>query len=107
MGGHQKKFKVILKILFHKEAEADFYSAFNYYSEIYPELGEKFINSINTTLEQVQLLPTAYPQVFRGIRKAVVAKFPYVILYKENNETIIVFAIFHTGRKIDQVTKRD
>ncbi|NJL41758.1 MAG: type II toxin-antitoxin system RelE/ParE family toxin [Leptolyngbyaceae cyanobacterium SM1_4_3] len=46
----------------------------------------------------IQLLPEAYEVVFENVRRAVVRKFPYLILYKVEPNRVVVLAVFHSKR---------
>ncbi len=36
--------------------------------------------------------------VYGDVRKAVVRRFPYVVLYREDAAEVVVIAVFHTSR---------
>jgi plasmid stabilization system protein ParE len=42
--------------------------------------------------------PQLYATVYQDVRKAVVQKFPYVVLYKEEAGEVVVIAVFHSAR---------
>jgi toxin ParE1/3/4 len=48
----------------------------------------------------VRLLPEAKVEaaVYGDVRRAVVTRFPYVVLYREESEEVIVISVFHTAR---------
>ena len=42
--------------------------------------------------------PQLHATVYQDVRKAVVPKFPYVVLYTEEAGEVVVIAVFHTAR---------
>lgn len=91
----------MIRIYFHKLAKNELFDARDYYDELWFGLGELFIDEINRCLKIIKINPLAYPVIKEDIRKAVVIKFPYSILYKVENEIIYVLAIMHQKRQPD------
>jgi|SRR5689334_6300767 len=84
--------------LLEPEAEAEFLEAMGWYEERRVGLGAAFRASVEATLELVEESPQRYPVALRDIRKARVARFPYVIYYVILPRAISVIAIIH-GRR--------
>ncbi len=80
------------------EAEIDFDNSYQYYSEDSLKVADAFFKKINLGLENIRKQPTAYPVVYKSVRKYVVQKFPFVIYYQIEGAVIQVLAIFHTSR---------
>jgi toxin ParE1/3/4 len=49
-------------------------------------------------LRAIIINPDAFPEVFRGIRKAVVKRFPYCIYFRARGDIVVVLAVFHSAR---------
>ncbi len=86
-------------ILFHELAGKEFLEARDYYDDLIYGLGKCFINEVERCLSIIKTNPAAYPVIKKGIRKAVVMKFPYSILYKVEYENILILAVMHQKRK--------
>lgn len=87
-----------LPIVFRVEAQAEFDDAFDWYEQQQAELGVDFLMCVAEVLERIGSIPEAYEVVFEGVRRAVVRKFPFLILYKVEPNRIVVLAVFHSKR---------
>jgi hypothetical protein len=88
------------KILFHLEAEIEFGESYSWYNEQSDGLGEKFRNAINAVISNIYEHPQHYSKKRFNFREAVVAIFPFVVVYEiiENRNLIHIASIFHTSR---------
>lgn len=89
----------MLKIELSPAAQIEFDDAADWYGAESVELRIRFVNAIASTLEFIRSSPTAFP-VTHGAkaRKAVVKKFPYLILFTIQEDRILVYSVFHTSR---------
>jgi plasmid stabilization system protein ParE len=87
-----------LPIVFRAEAQAEFDEAFDWYEQQQAGLGVDFLVCVAEVLERIKSLPEAYEVVFEGVRRAVVSKFPYLILYKVDPDRVVILAVFHSKR---------
>ncbi|HHH50242.1 MAG TPA: hypothetical protein ENK52_04610 [Saprospiraceae bacterium] len=58
------------------------------------KLGRKFAKELQEIMKQVKNNPTRFPKIHQEIRKAVLKKFPYLIIFEVQNHTIFVLSIF-------------
>ena len=86
------------RLLLEPEAAAEFLEAARWYAERSPAIGAVFQASVAATLEAVEGAPQRFPIALRDIRKARVARFPYVVYYVALPDVITVLAIIH-GRR--------
>jgi plasmid stabilization system protein ParE len=86
---------------FHPEAEIELIEAADYYEEREAGLGHDFAMEIYSTIERITAFPAAWPETDAGIRRCLVRRFPYGILYSEDRNTIFIVAIMHLHRKPD------
>ena len=86
-------------ILFHKLAGKELLDAIDYYDDLVFGLGKLFVIEIERCLNIIKANPLAYPLIKENIRKAVVIKFPYSILYSVEKKNIYVLAVMHQKRK--------
>ncbi len=87
------------KIKFHQAAKNEFFAVRDYYDDLVYGLGKTFIFEIERHLEIIKSNPLAYPVIRKNIRKAVIKKFPYSILYRVEKGKIFVLAIANHKRK--------
>ncbi len=80
------------------EAENDLNDALEYYSNIEIKLKDKFINDLDITFDKILEFPDLYPFETKTSQKVLMQKFPYIILYEQYKNIIMILAIFHTSR---------
>lgn len=88
------------KITFHEEADSEIHEAALYYEGRATGLGLAFLDEIEKTSERILSHPMAYQRVAEEVRQALVARFPYSMLYViEADEHIRVIAVAHLKRR--------
>jgi plasmid stabilization system protein ParE len=86
------------RLLLEPAAESEFLEAAAWYAERSPRLEAVFRRSVAATFGTIEEAPQRFPIALRDIRKARVARFPYVVYYVPLPEVIVVIAIIH-GRR--------
>lgn len=69
--------------------------AAEYYEEQVPGLGEDFLVEVDATIQRILQFPQAWNILKDGIRHCNLRRFPYTILYKPNQQEVIVISVFH------------
>lgn len=87
-----------LPVVLRPEARAEFDEAVDWYEQQRPGLGAEFVAQVQAVLDRISATPELYGQVFRGVRRAVVRRFPYAILFQIEPRQAVILAIFH-GRR--------
>jgi plasmid stabilization system protein ParE len=87
-----------VNVLFHPDAEAEFNAAIDYYEDIEKGLGYDFSLEIFSALERIIAFPKAWLVIEDGIRRSLVRRFPYGILYAEEKDKIYIVAVMHLHR---------
>lgn len=70
-------------IEFRKEAQNDIVEAINWYEEKKMGLGNELFVAIENEKRLIETNPYFYEEKYKGIRKAITRRFPYVIYYKD------------------------
>ncbi len=86
------------RVLFRPEAEAEIAGAAEWYESRGRGLGAEFLRSLDAVIAHVQRYPTHYPLVFSNVRRAVLRRFPYNLIYEERGDEILIAACIH-GRR--------
>ena len=63
-----------------------------------PGLGRRFRAVIETTIERITLNPLQFPLVFKNSRRALLRRFPYMLFFTIDGDTILVIACFQASR---------
>lgn len=87
------------RIRFHELARRELLEARDYYDDLVYRLGEKFVIEVERCLNIIKTNPLDYPVVKQNVRKAVVIKFPFSILYRLEKDNIYILAVMHQKRK--------
>ncbi|WP_306477818.1 type II toxin-antitoxin system RelE/ParE family toxin [Methyloversatilis sp.] len=95
------------KILVRPEAECDLASSYAFYQECRRGLGDDFLSSVEESFERISKNPFLYPDIHRGIRRALLRRFPYGVFYFVMDGRISVLAVLHAARNPDEwLTRR-
>ncbi|MES1240257.1 MAG: type II toxin-antitoxin system RelE/ParE family toxin [Acidobacteriota bacterium] len=79
-------------------AKEEIQKGYNWYEEQQAGVGRSFLREVRTTLASVERSPLLYPRIRGEVRRAVVRRFPYSILYLAEMDRTVVIACFH-GRR--------
>lgn len=81
------------------EAEAETQEAVDYYrQEASRDLALDFLEKVQATLERISESPLQFPVVHRGVRRAIVKRFPYGVFFRLRGDFVKVIAIVHHAR---------
>ena len=84
---------------FHPEAQNEFASAARYYEDQQDRLGLDFMVTIQRTYERLLESPAAGAPFGRRLRRVLVPKFPYGLLYRVEAARIYIIAVMHLHRR--------
>ncbi|HRP28249.1 MAG TPA: type II toxin-antitoxin system RelE/ParE family toxin [Burkholderiaceae bacterium] len=70
-----------------------------FYCAVTMQLGERFASTIDAALRRIAASPTTWPRVSTRQRRYVVSAFPYAIIYRVENDRVLVTAIAHQRRR--------
>lgn len=87
-----------LPVVLRDEARAEFDESFDFYDARQVGLGPAFAAEVQRTLDRVAANPLLHQVVLADVRKAVVRRFPFVILYRPHSDRVEVLSVFHTSR---------
>lgn len=92
---------MIMKIEILGIARLEFDEAQVFYEMEQSGLGARFEDEIRHSLLRIRQYPQAWPSEHKEIRRYIVHKFPYKILYSIQDDKIVVLAFAHLHRKPD------
>lgn len=87
-----------MRLIFHPEAEQEFSDAVAYYEDCRTGLGSEFMQEILAAIERMLAYPKAWPVLEGEIRRVLIHRFPYGILYVEFPETVQILAVMNLHR---------
>jgi plasmid stabilization system protein ParE len=79
------------------EAAAELKAARDWYEERQPGLGAEFVAAIRAVMGRVREAPAQFPILPRSpdVRRAVVERFPYVVVFLVREDSVHVLAVAH------------
>lgn len=84
---------------FRKEAHLDILEAITWYEERREGLGDELFIAIENEMHFIAQNPYYYEDKYKGIRKAITKRFPYILYYRiESESQVLVFAVLHMKR---------
>jgi toxin ParE1/3/4 len=88
-----------MRYVFHPEALTEYAEAVQYYTEQRVEVAQAFIDAIEDTVYRIRASPTRYVAVDEDVRRCMVRRFPYGILYAIEEDYILILAVMHCSRE--------
>lgn len=86
---------------FHPEAEEEFIDSIIYYEACEPALGIEFAREVQNCIQNVLTYPTMWPVYEDDVRRSLVHRFPYAVLYSIELTGIFILAVMHLHRDPD------
>lgn len=91
---------------FHPAAENEFNQAIDYYEEIEPGLGYDFALEVYATIQLSLKHPDAWPILLGEMRRSLVRRFPYGIIYSVSENELQILAVMNLHRHPDYWKQR-
>lgn len=85
-------------VKFHPDAESEMLAAAAYYEEQQPDLGRRFLASIQDSVNRIVLNPHLYPTVDLDVRLCLTKTFPFGVLFRDQSRHIVIMAVMHQRR---------
>lgn len=82
-------------------AEWEMVQAARYYEARVQGLGFDFLSEINRVVKSIEDQPEASPIIKGLIRRRIIRRFPYAILYQIDQTEIVILAVMHQHRDPD------
>jgi|SRR6185503_6206197 len=86
------------QIVIAPEAIADLAAAKQWYQDQRWGLGDDFELCIEATLQAIAAHPERFPLTHRSLRKALIRRYPYLVVYRVLADLVVVIAVVHTSR---------
>ncbi|MGZ8157244.1 MAG: type II toxin-antitoxin system RelE/ParE family toxin [Methylobacter sp.] len=90
-----------MKVIFTELAHAELSEACIYYELEFSGLGKRFKREVKKAVKRIIQFPLAWQKERGDVRKCLLHKFPYKILYSIESDHLLIIAIAHLHRKPD------
>ncbi|MFA4827992.1 MAG: type II toxin-antitoxin system RelE/ParE family toxin [Thermodesulfovibrionales bacterium] len=88
-----------MKVRFLKPAQSEVDDAVTWYDSQSRSLGTQFLDDIDRAVRRIVAYPLASTIIEEGIRRCLLSRFPYGIIYGIDSETVVVVAVAHLHRE--------
>ncbi|MFN0174079.1 MAG: type II toxin-antitoxin system RelE/ParE family toxin [Saprospiraceae bacterium] len=86
----------------HEAAETELWEAIDWYDSQKENLGKEFARELERIVKSISQSPKAFAKVEGDARKAVLRRFPDVLIFITKDDIVTILAIFHTSRSPKQ-----
>ncbi len=90
-----------MKVVFTELARHELSEAIAYYELEYEGLGKRFEEEVKLSIERIVKFPMTWSIERGDVRKYLMHKFPYKLLYSIEKDHILIIAVAHFHRKPD------
>ena len=87
------------RVVFHPEAEAELVAAVEFYDAHTPGLGLDFITEVQRATRALLTYPRVGRQFSKRLRRVLVQRSPYGLLYQIESDEVFVVAVAHVRRR--------
>jgi len=88
-----------MKVRFLSLAQQELDDAVTWYNQQTDGLGRDFLDELDRTVRRSAAFPLSCPEIEPGLRRCLLARFPYGVVYGLEGDSIIVVAVAHSHRK--------
>ncbi|WP_158855837.1 type II toxin-antitoxin system RelE/ParE family toxin [Lunatibacter salilacus] len=87
-----------MRLEFSEEARLDIQETIDWYDSRKMGLGKEFLLSLDETINNLQNNPFQYPYQHNEVRRILLKRFPYQVMFVVANQNIGVLGVIHTSR---------
>lgn len=87
-----------MKIHFLSIAQKELNDAVDWYNEQSDGLGNEFLDELDRAIRRAVAYPQSCAEIESGLRRCIMARFPYGLIYGLDKDKMIVVAVAHSHR---------
>jgi len=88
-----------VKVRFLALAQRELDDAVTWYNDQADGLGQEFLDELDRAVRRSVRYPLSCPEITLGLRRCLLARFPYELIYGLDDDTIVVVAVAHLHRE--------
>lgn len=88
-----------MKVRLLEPALSELNDAFVWYESQSSGLGTRFLDEFDLAVRKIAAYPLASAEIADGLRRCLLSRFPYGIIYGIDSEAIIIVAVAHLHRE--------
>ncbi|MCU0845840.1 MAG: type II toxin-antitoxin system RelE/ParE family toxin [Spirochaetes bacterium] len=90
-----------MMISFHPGAVEELNASVDYYENLAEGLGVEFADEVFSGIELISRYPEAWSDLSCGLRRCLISRFPFGLIYRKDNDEIYILAIMQMNREPD------
>lgn len=90
-----------MRVRFLETASRELDDAVDYYELEFEGLGKRFKEEVRRAVQRISRHPLAWTIEIEDIRKCLLHKFPYKLLYSVESDHMLIIAVAHQPREPD------
>ena len=87
-----------MKVSYHPKAADEYDEAIDYYEDCQTGLGKQLTQEIDASIKLILAFPTAWTLLEGEIRRILIRRFPFGLLYISRNDEIYILAVMNLNR---------
>jgi len=87
------------RLVVHPDAIAEAESARQWYADRSEPAAAAFMLEIDDAIDSISEAPRRWPTYLHGTRRLVFRRFPFLLIYRESKDMVLVVALAHAKRK--------
>ena len=88
-----------MKVRFLIQAQLELDDAVAWYNQRSEGLGQEFLDELDRVVRRAIRFPLSCPEIEPGIRRGLIARFPFGLIYGIDDDTLVVIAVAHLHRR--------
>ncbi|HBG92171.1 MAG: plasmid stabilization protein [Nitrospirae bacterium GWF2_44_13] len=88
-----------MKVRFLKPAQHEVDDAVAWYDSQSRDLGTRFLDDLDRTIRRIITFPLSCAEIEPDIRRCLLTRFPYGVIYGIDSDAIVVIAVAHLHRE--------
>ena len=88
-----------MNIRFLEPARIELDDAITWYETEQKNLGRLFLDEVRFALKRITTFPESCATIAPGLRRCLTRRFPYMLVYGIDNETVVIVAVAHLHRE--------
>jgi len=88
-----------VKVRFLIQAQLELDDAVAWYNQRSEGLGQEFLDELDRVVRRAIRFPLSCPEIEPGIRRGLIARFPFGLIYGIDDDTLVVIAVAHLHRR--------
>ena len=88
-----------MNVRFLSLASQELDDAVTWYNEQADGLGQEFLDALDKAVRRAAAFPLSCPEIEPGLRRCLLTRYPYGLVYGLDGDTIVVIAVAHLHRQ--------